>query len=527
MEWPIQTANGDKVRTLRNTFRTVYLAPGESVAITPKLWSADGERVADTPRFTHDLAGVGVAYITDQGQIVAVAPGETNVYGWIGQRWAATRVIVGPHNPIPSFGGKFQAAAFGLDGVQLERDARLPQAVKDAGITALTTGFYQSRADGSGTDDQSRANNAKLIDRILGHATKYDLGLVLSGDDVCRTPRELLDSIGNPVSAEILRLSLARLKASGRVVGIEMVDELGWTVTPDWLADKWIVLGVPGDAFGQLRTVMGTDRPPIAWPLAASTSEAAIRAWNAREWADYRSIFWNPVGYATGPDGQALPDYATGLSAKMATFDRLTPASTPKLVLNWINNPTYLKLHDGPSFDPVKDKVVAAGCGPKAIQLNAWMAAMGGAAGIRFYGYDTSAWKANRQTKPVGSVVQWGADPFDGTGHWQAMAAALGLIHQLEPQLFGAPTHNPDLGDGIAAAARTGPNGNLLMIANTREASEAIRIDLEPYRYPGGSITVYSLRADGHIVTPTADTPELRTTLKPGECLAIVFQAKP
>lgn len=501
-----RTNNGQRLRDARNDYGTCFLAPGESISINTHAQASNGDSVLVPVTYRYDTAGAAIATIDATGRITALAPGETNVHAWLGTRYATTHVIVGPRQPVPSFGGKFVAAMFGLDGNEIDKTPGLAEAVQSAGVNAITTGIFQNKADGSGTDEQAVANNRKLVTRILEQADRLGLSILGAGDDICRSQRERDWTATSPVSADILREALTRLKASGRCVAIDMVDETNFA------------LGASPSA--QIRTIIGLmppDRPSIGWPNAGGTTDASIAAWLAV--SNHTTIYPNRTAYAIDDDGPTLATELDAYSAKDATFRRLMPAGMPKLTLCYIDGVTYQKVDADGEYTPGVDKVRTSGMRPSTVAATIFYAAMTGAAGVRVYGFDTAARKRARLNAAIGQSVSTGGEP--GDGRWEAMAAALQLVHKLEPQLFGAPTHAPDLGEGIATAARTGPAGNLLMIANFRENAEPIRVDLAPYRL-GGKVTRYTITATGSQAVDV-DGAEDRIMLAPGQCLAYLF----
>src|SRR6185436_10024588 len=92
------------------------------------------------------------------------------------------------------------------------------------------------------------------------------------------------------------------------------------------------------------------------------------------------------------------------LDAKDSNFRKYARKGVPKLILGWIDGPTYLKGGPGKIYNPTTDKIVTAGCGPKAVVLNLFYSAMLGAAGVNEYGFDTLSREKTRDTRPVSST---------------------------------------------------------------------------------------------------------------------------
>jgi len=493
------TKNGKALRDVRANYSTVYLAPGEAVYLTATAVACNGDEVLIPPKFRYDTLTASVADIDASGRVTAYMAGETNVHAIIESQFATTKVIVGPHAPIPNFGGKFIASVFGLSGNELDKSLELALRVKRDGVTHLESGFYQNPADGSGTAEQSRVNNEKLVAKLLSQCEKYDMGLVGIGDDTGRTTRELNDTMTVAASQMTLLASLKKLKDSGRVVGIEVIDE------------------VQPQTAQALFNLLGKDRPPISWPLSGGAGENSIAA--ILPFADYGSVYWVPKGNPISTNGNAWTDYQSGLDAKMDIYRRRAPKTMPAIVLNWIDGVTYIKVDPDGEFTPGTDKVVTSACGPEAILLNTWRAFMNGACGMRFYRYDSPSKRASRVNAPIGATVSTGGEP--GDDRWQAMSSALNLIHKLEPFAFGTPMNAPDFGPMVPASARSTPSGSLLLACNYSEVSQAIRVDLSPY---GVKATRYLLDWGGWSESEVTGTED-RIILKPGQCLAYVAQS--
>lgn len=501
------TYNGKALRGPRANFATIYLEIGESVSISPRAVACNGDEVEVPALYTFD--NTGICTVNTAGQVKALANGEANVYSWLGSRYATTRVVVTPHAPIPTLAPKFVAAVFGLSGDECDKTPGLADAAKLAGINTLTSGFFSNQADGSGTDAQSITNNRRLVDRVLAQSTKYDMGLLGVGDDIARSARERLWSSTSPTAAAILRETTTRLRESGQCVAIDMVDEANYVMPSGPTSQVMAIL-----------EAMGSDRPSQAWPNAGGTNSTALAAWCSI--SGHTSEYPHVTAYPVDDNGPTLASYLESYRAKELQYRSHVRPGMPRLALTYIDGVTYIKVNADGEYTPGVDKVRTAGIGPDRIVASIFLAAMQGYCGVRIYGLDTGLRKRSRINAAIGAGVSTGADPFAiGLDRWAAMSHALNLIHTLEPQLFGQPYHAPDLGDGIATAARAGANGRLLMIASFRESAEPVRVDLAPYRM-GGKVVRYTLAAAGVTGPVEVAGSEDRVTLAPGQCAAWV-----
>ncbi len=541
-EFPIIVDNGDAPRELRNNLGTVYLAVGETVTIRPRLWSCDGDRVGvEKPTYSYDLPGAAVATISDAGVITAIAPGETNVTSYDADRRAAiTHVVVGPHTGVPHFGkdgsiltaydpakSLYVASVFGLSPRAMDLDNLLAAAVQESGINALEVQVFKNLKDGSGTDAQAITNNSNLTTTNLTAAAKYKMALIGIGDDICRTPAEMLWTITSPTAAQILLNTMSRLQ--GTMLVIELVDEGGWGTTPFPTDGRWLIRNppIPDNAFTTLFSRFGDKRPRVSMPLGAGAGANVIAAWstpgpNGLLASEIPTLYPNVARYWIGDQGQSLPDYFYAYTQKDQQFAPYSKGK-PKLVLGWIAGQTYIKRNMDSDWTPGVDELTMPACGPKAVTMNIVASAIEGAAGSRLYGFDTADMKKSRAAAALGKQVAIYSDPFVAcVDQWKAMANAFKFVHIIEPQLFGAPYHAPDLGDGIAVAARDGAQGRVLLALNTREFDEPIRVDLAPYKLTG-TVLRYVVDPGGVYGPVTLTGAEDRITLKGGQGLAYVF----
>jgi hypothetical protein len=547
---PVRVDNGRAVRRIRSRWADLFLAPGETAPLEPRLVYTDNsvERLPKGAAFA--TSDPSVAAVSEGGTVRAKGPGVADVtVRWRGYK-ATTRVVVDRPHGFPHFShdghiltryergrSLWVRSVFGLDPHELRSDPKLPRAVHAAGVNALTVGFYLNPAD------QKSANLAawrKSWEAVWqGHlktARDNSLYLLLTGDDIARTPTELANSVQNPWSADAIRLAFKAARDSKRVVCIDMVDEVSlcWGDTPTPADDNWAKRDppVPRDAFVKLmKTLNGVkDRPPISWPIAGLSREKAARNWMGNpDFADYASLYWTYWDWRRAyPDRGSLPQDRRNMEVVVRDYQPILRRDRPMLMIASQTGPFYTKGGPGAEFTPGQDRLQSQGIEPAAAAAQIMYAAARGMAGVRVYHFDGRRWKDERRSGQAGRKdLQTGSDPFSvGTDRWQAMASAFNLIGRLEPHLLQPQTHAPDLGPTFVTGARRGPGSRLLLAVNFSESPEPARVDFRPYRFARGPAVVRYRLAGAALQVDTVSNQKTtdKVTFAPGEAVAWLFQ---
>ena len=539
-----------RVRDVAPRWRSVFLPEGGAVALAPRLLHEDGRATPWRGAAAYAVADPAVARVGRDGRVTAVGPGRTTVTLRAQGRQATAHVIVGGDR-VAHFSreGTIRAAyepgasvfvrtLFGLDPSQVRGRAALTEQVRAAGVNALTTGFYLNPVDHPTPESQAewRARWLAFWEEIARTAEASGLGLVLTGDDLARTRRELWHSVTGPWAAESIDLAFTRARDCRRVLCVEMVDEVtyGWGDTPRPSDGRWGrgTPPVPDDAFATLmRTIDRVrGRPPLSWPVAGNATLAAARHWMGRgSFADYASHYWSDHAQPTGATGveaeSVLPRILRRLDGAVSRRLAVLPLERPALLLTSVSGPFYTKRVPGDRFSPGQDTLQAPAVSAVACAAEIMYAVATGMAGVRAYQFDATRTRQERATAALGrSDLQTGAEPVEiGTDRWQAMAAAFGLIERLEPWILQRQVDAPHLGSGLVTGAREGAAGRLLVAVSFSAVDETVTVELGPSRADGGRITRHRLRGPSVSVESLPAAALDTLTVRPGEAVCWVW----
>lgn len=543
--------NGQALRDIRSEFSTVYLDTGQSQALSPVARFTDGTQSALPSSATvYTSLNPSVATVSPSGVVTGVGYGTSIVTISALGRTALATVTIAPPTGVPHFGRDgsiltkydpansiFATSLFYLNGDALDSDPRLPALVAAAGINTLTTGFYQNPADGglSGLSySQWLTGEQAILSKIINQAKKYNMSLLLTGDDIARTAKELNNTLTNPWAPQALQAALSMVGASKRVIGVDMVDETDsvWGDNPFPTDSRWAARGIPDNAFAKLMSIINAapNHPNISWPTSGGSSNTSVKNWLGNStMSNYASLYWAASNWESTDLGFSAGNEYLLQSRKISNdLAQLSP-TVPKLMLNSVAGQFYWKTSTNSTYTPGQDVLINQAQSPNVVAMNIFNAAVMGMAGVREYAYDGYVWSSSRSSGALYSIQQTGANPFTiGTDRWQAMATANNLIHRIEPQLFQAQMSTPDLGDDISTTARQGDNGRLLMIANNRDNAEPVHIDLTPYIYGNGSqVTLYRMVGSTLTDEQIPESASNDLVLAPGEGVVYVFQPTP
>ena len=541
--------NGHAPREIRARWSTMFLAPGKSGKLSPRLVYTDGqeESLAEGIAFTSDQPNV--ATVDEQGTVTAIAPGVANLtldgrghsskvcvivdqpHGF--PHFAKDGAILTEHDPARSI---FVRTLFFCSPDAVERDPLLAEQLRAAGVNALTSGFYSNPVDNGAKDFEAwRAIWEPRFDRWIKIAADANLGICFSGDDIARTANELHNSVTSPWASQAIQFAFTKARDSKRTIFVEMVDEVSmmWGENPKPSDGRWSkgAVKIPDDAFIQLMQTINSvaGRPPVTWPPLGIASSVAAENWlGDPAISDYATIYW------TYHDFRRAYPLTTSLAQDHIAIDRnvrgwlpFIQRDKPRLMLTALGGFEYLKNVEGTDYTRGKDQPWTAGISDASVAAEPFYAIAMGLAGVRAYHFD--AFDEMRKNAAIGTPLGTGASPFGcGTDRWQAMSAAFNLIQAIEPYLLQPQIHAPQLGPTIVTGARQGAAGRVVIAVNFSEAEERTLFDLSAYRYSTGSpIVQYRLHRASLAtnVLPTNSPSAKMVTFEPGEVIVWVFPA--
>ena len=538
------------VRDVLPRWRVLFLAEGGAGDLAPRALDAGGRWSAWRGPVEFAVADPAVALVDADGRVRAAGPGRTLVKVRAAGRAATAHVVVGgsrlahfsregrilhAHEPGVS---TFARTLFGLDAFQVRGNAALLAQVRAGGVNALTTGFYLNPVDHPTPESQAewRARWLTFWDEIARTAADSGLGLVLTGDDLARTRRELWHSVTGAWAAESIELAFTHARDCRRVLCVEMVDEVnyGWGDTPRPTDGRWQRGSppLPDDAFVRLMRAIDRvrGRPAVSWPVAGDATLRTARQWMGQgSHADYASHYWSDRAEPTSPTGidpeSVLPRILRRLDGAVVPRLAVLPLERPALLLTSVSGPFYTKRVAGDRFSPGHDTLQAPGVPAVACAAEIMYAVAMGMSGVRAYQFDAARLRQERAGAPLGRRdLQTGAEPFEtGTERWQAMAAAFGLVERLEPYVLQPQADAPHLGAAIVTGSRSGPAGRLLVAVSFAAADETISVDLGPYRTDAGWMVRHRLRGASVSVDSLAAAAQDTLIVRPGEAVCWVF----
>jgi len=519
--------------------------------VAPSTVFTDGSSELLKEGVTYTSADPAVATVDERGRVRPVGIGTTTIALEANGMKASTRVIVMEPRGLPHFSrsGKvltkyepgqsmWVRSLFGFGPREIAKDVSLVQQARAAAINTLTTGFYLNPADGSNPPDLEafRKNYDRWWAPIEAPAREHDFSLLLTGDDICRTPNEMNNSVNNPWSAQAVQYAFTKLRDSGRAICVEMVDEISflWGVTPTPNDGRWQKKNPPlsDDAFLRLMaTINGVkDRPPITWPIGGISSDEAAKNWMGNPaFSDYATIYWDTFAWRKAYQwGMSLPQMKDALDRATLGRYRVIQRDKPMLLLMSICGPMLSSTGIEKQFveTPLHyRRLLDSGGSAISETAQVMYAAARGYAGVRAYNFDNELWK--RERAGTRGERQTGSDPYEtGTNRWAGLSAAFNLVQHLEPHLLQEQVGALDLGPDIVTGSYGGYGGTLVIALNMAEVPVQVSVPISRY---GGRRTApvvryrivgATMRTD--LAPKTGNDP---VTFAPGE--AIVWLTRP
>ena len=547
--------NQRKVRDIRSFWKVIYIKQGEVINIQPYILYTDGSREAYKGKVDYEIKNKEIVEIDENLNLKGLKQGFTEVIIKTGDYQNIIPVIVKSFDGFPHFSkdGKilynyvdgnsiFLRTLFFLGPEEIEKNEKLLKQVKFAKVNALTTGFYLNPAD-SGTNDYEKWKKGweNWVKRFEKVAKENNFALVLTGDDICRTPKELNNSVTNPWAKDAIRDAFEWARDSRIVSCIEMMDEASlWGTNPlpsEEETAKWEKANPPSpkDAFKKIMEIVNSipNRPPVSWPVLGLSPPVVAKNWMGNPFmSNYTSNYWDILDWRRAYPyfGASFPQYRKYLDG--VTYGRMPymQLDKPFILLVSICGPYYQKLSDNEEFQPGKDKLLIDGIGtPETVSLQIMFAIANGYSGVRCYAFDSNLWKKERKQAKIGtSGLQTGAEPFEtGTDRWYALSTCFNLIKKLEPIILQEMTSCIDLGPEILTGAKKGLFGNLLIIVNSSEVEQEIIVPLYPYSKSKQKFTIFRL-VGGNLTTENHNYLDLHKVLiAPSEAIIYLFDDNP
>jgi len=429
---------------------------------------------------------------------------------------------------------------FTLSPQTVAADERLHARVREAAITSLETGFYVNPADGSNPPSLEAFQKGydAWFDSVLGQPMKkLDFTLILTGDDICRTANELNNTVNGPWSGQAVQYAFRKVRDTGRVTCIEMVDEISflWGDTPTPHDGRWQKRqpALSDDAFVRLMKILNgvEGRPPITWPVGGITGPEAAGNWMGNpKFSDYATQYWDVADWRRCYSfGSSLPQMKKWLDHVVLGRNSRMQRDKPQLLLVSTCGPWYGQGGAGRECTvpgDLQEFLNSQNNTDVTVAAQVMYAAARGMAGVRCYSFDSKMWKDGRAR----GEGQTGADPLEtGTNRWAGMAAAFNLVAQLEPYLLGKPIAPPPLGEDFVTAARQTDDGRLVMAVNFSETPRSATVDLSRYQYsgPAGRPIVRHRLHGATIATERADMTGRGTVeFQPGEAVVWLLRSR-
>jgi len=542
--------NGSAPMELRANFSEIPMAPGDNVVLTSKLVNTD---LSESPQSATTFASsdTTIATVAADGTVTAVAPGLATITVSAAGKMRTVQVIVDNAHIFPHFSGDgqvltaftpgksmFLRTMFFLDSPSIMNH---PDILNNSGINALTTGFYFSAGDNPANTTYAAwlPGTDNFLNQLANTASANNLSIFLTGDNIDRSDAEMFDTTTNPDSPAKIQHIFNWAANTGRVVGVDMLDEADalWGVTPTPTNGAWLGLPqpIPDTAFTQLVNLIDAvpGHTPISFPVTGAANNTVASNWEGRTpFADFATMYWTfsqsfiaeyAYAYSTS---QTLGDEDRTRLGRLQAFQ----PDKPLLMEVTATGPDYSKQVAGGSFTPGQDILQNQGITPEAVGAQIMYAAAKGFAGVRVYGYDGDVQKNDRSQAPIGAGTrQTFADPTSvGVARWNSMAAAFRLLATLEPFVLQAATNAEDLGPTVYTGAKSGPNGNLLIAVNSLEDPQTVHVDLTPYLFPNNCSLIQRYRVAGGVVSNgtisgTSDAP----LFSPGEAIAWAITKSP
>ena len=268
-----------------------------------------------------------------------------------------------------------------------------------------------------------------------------------------------------------------------------------------------------------LRTAPAT--VPISWPAAGAALPYVHKNYlKAGGVSDYPSHYFDSNQQRrTYPFGMGSRENQNFLLAAFLSRQTAVNPYRPQLMEQSMAGTDYLKYSAAGNavYSPPVDKLLHVGVVPRAVASGILTAAAAGNAGVKVYKYDNT-YAERRDNRGDGSEYESDGGPATGEVlNWQSMGyAAATLTKSLQEYVLGTPVNSPYLGRNIITGARSGVNGNLLIVVNGWDSPRTILIDLSPHS-TGQGVLRYRVSDTGIKVQLLGNVLGTTVTLGAGE----------
>jgi Concanavalin A-like lectin/glucanases superfamily/Bacterial Ig domain/Bacterial Ig-like domain (group 2) len=551
---PVSVDNGQTPMRLQSNFKTVYLTPGQTQILAPKIVNTDGSESPTSA--TYSIDNSAVATVNSNGTITAVGVGAATITVAGGDKWTAVQVIVNASHDLPHFSKSgqilntyepgnslFVKSIFQGPGADdFQADPQLATELSDAGVNTLETGAYFNPADGGGYSTSSsysaESSTIASADGYLSYENTAEMAylninhwsVLLTGDNIGRDVNEMLDSVFDPYSTPKIQFAMRYWEESGKAIGISMIDEVdgSWGCNPldstSGYWEKWSPKFISSPFITLLSIVETVPHPNLSWPTIADGSPICLGNWQGNpSFANFTNLYFDNGGWFY-PDGESLYEsHVNALSQKLSASLRYMQTGKPLLTEVGFTGPAFDKNVAGVGFLPGVDTLDRSGDTSESVGVDVFGAIAKGSAGVRLF-----SWGPARDLSgsiSAGSAYNFfGGSPYYGLARWNAMSAALNLAKVLEPYILSPMANAIDLGPYVETGAHAGPYGNMLIAINSLNNPQTINPDLAAY-VAGSSVTRYRLGtsqvASQNLGAVTSD----QVTLQPGEVVVYLFPA--
>ena len=482
----------------------------------------------------------------------------TQVYVWVRSsagvpHFAGNGQFLNSYTPAQSL---FVVAPMATGISEFQRNPSETASLQTAGINTFSQGIYANPRNTTQNLDSWESNYDALYTSEFNWAAANGFHLLLTGDDITRTPcGDAWWSYTWPSADLAIEYAFQRAVATNAAIGVEMVDETTsfWGPTPfpstDWSKScgtipktwfrklgGWITSArhnprrrqrpSKSDQYGAHPATL-----PIAYPPLGIIDASVWGAWDGVGGAsDYGSNYWDSLqANHTYPWSGGVRENSFWMSQFFYQHQYYAMLDKPQLILNSAMGAFYTKETPGAAYyTPPTDILAQPGDSGPTVTGEIMAAAALGNAGVRLYSWEPPSDASSRAAAPLGTVEQTGfnsvyTDP-QIVENWQAVSNASNALATLTPYLLANTLNSPSYGRNIITAARQGANGRMLMIVNGWDYTRTIPVDLTPYTY-GGTITRYIVSAYGNTTTDITGSTSDDVSLNGGDTVAYVFAA--
>jgi hypothetical protein len=241
------TNNGHAQMQLRANYNELWLTPGQSVQLLPKMAYTDNTSAplaATSTVFTSKASSV--VTVDGSGNVFAAGLGNSSITLTYGNFSDTVLVHVNAQNNTPHFGndgsqltGYVPNKSMFVRSMFFSLNGNLPQYAGPfhaAQVNTLESGFFPALDNyGSSTSEMTRwQGQFNYNNSIIQNAANDGFNILLTGDDIARGDAAVYNVSRGPSTlwpTRPLTYAFNWAKQLGKIVGVEMVDEIGFSYT--------------------------------------------------------------------------------------------------------------------------------------------------------------------------------------------------------------------------------------------------------------------------------------------------------